>query len=244
MAEPQQTLAQSIMQQIGMQIILGYYKDNMLPGENELAQQFSASRTSIRNALQQLSSKGLISIQPKKRSVINPRDEWNFLDYDLLKWVGKAGVSPELFKQLVVLRLMFEPNASALAANFATGADLADLEKAWFLMQKGHEQDSLALFEQGDIDFHYALLKACHNPFLFSIGNAIQEALILSFKHTQEKSARETTESVKMHKLLFDAIRLKDSHNAKKLMKEIILTAATRHFPNLDQEKYLDILDR
>ncbi len=125
------------MQQIGMQIILGYYKDNMLPGENELAQQFSASRTSIRNALQQLSSKGLISIQPKKRSVINPRDEWNFLDYDLLKWVGKAGVSPELFKQLVVLRLMFEPNASALAANFATGADLADLEKAWFLMQKG-----------------------------------------------------------------------------------------------------------
>ncbi|MBC8655059.1 winged helix-turn-helix transcriptional regulator [Providencia vermicola] len=69
MAEPQQTLAQSIMQQIGMQIILGYYKDNMLPGENELAQQFSASRTSIRNALQQLSSKGLISIQPKKRSV-------------------------------------------------------------------------------------------------------------------------------------------------------------------------------
>ncbi|MBC8655165.1 FadR family transcriptional regulator, partial [Providencia vermicola] len=158
-------------------------------------------------------------------------------DYDLLKWVGKAGVSPELFKQLVVLRLMFEPNASALAANFATGADLADLEKAWFLMQKGHEQDSLALFEQGDIDFHYALLKACHNPFLFSIGNAIQEALILSFKHTQEKSARETTESVKMHKLLFDAIRLKDSHNAKKTDERNYFNCCDSPFPKFRSRK-------
>lgn len=235
----QQTLAHTIMQQIGIKIILGHYEENTLPGENELAQQFSASRTSIRNALQLLSSKGLISIQPKKRSVVNPRDEWNFLDNDLLKWIGNTGVSPELFEQLVILRLMFEPNASALAANFATGADLAALEQAWLLMQKGNEEDSLTLFEQGDIDFHNALLKACHNPFLLSIGNAIQEALILSFKNTQEKRAKDTTRSVKMHKLLFEAIRLKNSHDAKLIMTEIIMTAATRHFPDLEKIKQL-----
>ncbi|BBV02331.1 FadR/GntR family transcriptional regulator [Providencia rettgeri] len=236
----QQTLAHSIMQQIGIQIILGHYEDDMLPGENELAQQFSASRTSIRNALQLLSGKGLISIQPKKRSVVNPRGDWNFLDSDLLKWIGNTGVSPELFEQLIILRLMFEPNASALAANYATGADLAALEKAWLLMEKGNKEDSLSLFEQGDIDFHSALLKACHNPFLLSIGHAIQEALILSFKNTQEKRAKDTTQSVKMHKLLFEAIRLRESNNAKKIMKEIILTAATRHIPYLDRIKNFD----
>ncbi len=235
------TIAQTIMQQIGMQIILGHYKDELLPGENELAQQFSASRTSIRNALQALASKGLITIQPKKRSSINSRNEWNFLDYDLLKWIEKAGVSPELFEQLVVLRLMFEPNASALAAIYATGADLAAIEKAWLLMQKGNQEDSLELFEQGDIEFHHALLKACHNPFLLSISNAIREALILSFKNTQEKSAKEARDSVEQHRLLFEAIRLKNSQEARKTMRELILTAATRHFPDLDKMKYIDI---
>lgn len=238
MAKPKVTIAHHIMSQLGKQIITGKYSDDMLPGENELATQFSASRTSIRNALQALAGKGLITIQPKKRSVINHKDQWNFLDQDILKWIELTGVSPELFEQLIILRLIFEPNAAALAAIHANGHDLAVLESALHMMKDAQTQNRLSLFEQGDIKFHHAVLSACHNPFLQSISSSIGEAMILSFKQTQEAHLNDTEHALEQHQLLFEAIRLKDHNNSRNLMKNIILRAVSRHLPSFDLNKY------
>ena len=102
------TISETITRDLAMKIIRGTLSDGeMLPGENELAVQYSASRTSVRNALHVLSAKGLLSIQAKRRSTVNPRELWSFLDTDVLGWMEEVGISPDVAEQLVVTRLMF-----------------------------------------------------------------------------------------------------------------------------------------
>ena len=184
------TISETITRDLAMKIIRGTLSDGeMLPGENELAVQYSASRTSVRNALHVLSAKGLLSIQAKRRSTVNPRELWSFLDTDVLGWMEEVGISPDVAEQLVVTRLMFEPNAAFLAAANATARDLAAIEEAWTLMLRGQQQDQIALFEEGDLAFHTALLKSCHNPFLMSIGNALSAAMMLRYSFDLDREA-------------------------------------------------------
>ena len=243
MTTPQATISETITRDLAMKIICGTLSDGeMLPGENELAVQYSASRPSVRNALHVLSAKGLLSIQAKRRSTVNPRELWSFLDTDVLGWMEEVGIAPDVAEQLVVTRLMFEPNAAALAAANATARDLAAIEEAWTLMSRGQQQDKIALFEEGDLAFHTALLKSCHNPFLMSIGNALSAAMMLSFKQTQEASVRETEHAVEQHRLLLEAIRLRQGVTAREGMRDIILSAANRHLWTTLPEKYAHLI--
>lgn len=84
---------------------------------------------------------------------------------DVLSWLAEGSLDQQLVEQLMVTRLIFEPNIAALAAVNATGHDLAALEDACKLMSQGQQQASRQLFEQGDMAFHLALLGASHNPF-------------------------------------------------------------------------------
>lgn len=233
------TLADTIARDLALRIVRGFYPEGgALPGENELAQQYGASRTSVRHALQLLAAKGLLSIQAKRRSTVTARDEWHFLDAVVLQWLEEVGIGPEVMEQLMVTRLMVEPDAAALAASAANGRDLAALEDAWLMMSQGQQQNALALFEQGDLAFHAALLKACHNPFLLSIGNALSTALPVSFKQTQEEQVALAAEAVEQHRLLLEAIRLRQSEQARQRMRDILLSAAARHLWKSVPEKY------
>ncbi|WP_345790037.1 FadR/GntR family transcriptional regulator [Spirabiliibacterium mucosae] len=66
-------------------IICGQYSmAELLPSEHDLCADFGVSRTSVRSALQALANKNVITIQPKKASSINPIEEWDWLDSDIL----------------------------------------------------------------------------------------------------------------------------------------------------------------
>ena len=182
----------------------------------------------MRNALQVLAAKGLISIQAKKRSTVNSREQWSLLDLDVLGWLAEGELDLKLVEQLIVTRLIFEPNVATLAALNATGHDLAAMEDALQLMRKGQVEAQRSLFEEGDMAFHHALLRATHNPFLLALGNALSAAMALSFKQTLEKDVRQTKAAVDEHYLLFDAIRLKQVENARLQMRSILLNAAKK----------------
>ncbi|WP_407438679.1 FadR/GntR family transcriptional regulator [Lelliottia sp.] len=226
----QPTLAESVTQHLASRILHGDLHPGLsLPGENELAGEYGVSRTSVRNALQFLAAKGLITIQPKKRTVVNHREMWNLLDADVLNWLAEGDVGPELVEQLMVTRLIFEPNIATLAALNATGHDLAALEDALGLMRQGQTGAKRALFEEGDLAFHQALLRATHNPFLLALGNALSAAMVLSFRQTLEKDVRETYPAVDDHFLLFENIRLKRPEAARQQMRAILINAAQKH---------------
>ena len=47
--------------------------------------------------------------------------------------------------------------------------------------------------------------------------------------------------AVEEHRLLFEAIRMRNPEQAKLMMKEIIIGAASRHLPLFDAEKYRNL---
>lgn len=225
----QSTISESVTQHLARRIMHGDLKPGLsLPGENELAVEYEVSRTSVRNALQVLAAKGLVSIQAKKRSTVNSRDQWSLLDIDVLGWLAEGEVDPQLVEQLMVTRLIFEPNMATLAAINANGHDLAAMEDALQLMRDGQQQAERSLFEQGDLGFHQALLRATHNPFLMALGNALSAAMVLSFNQTLEKDVRQTKAAVDEHFQLYEAIRLKRVDSARQQMRVILLNAAKK----------------
>ncbi|MCT4711085.1 FadR family transcriptional regulator [Enterobacteriaceae bacterium H11S18] len=225
----QASISESVTQHLARRIIHGDLAPGLsLSGENELAQEYDVSRTSVRNALQVLAAKGLISIQAKKRSTVNSREQWSLLDIDVLGWLSEGEVDLQLVEQLMITRLIFEPNVATLAALNANGHDLAAMEDALQLMRQGQLEAERPLFEQGDMAFHQALLRATHNPFLLALGNALSAAMELSFRQTIEKDVRQTKTAIDEHFQLFDAIRLKQVDNARQQMRSIVLNAAKK----------------
>ncbi|AFJ48388.1 FadR/GntR family transcriptional regulator [Shimwellia blattae] len=226
----QGSVSESITRHLAGRILHGQLAPGLsLPGENELAAEYAASRTSVRNALQTLAAKGLVSIQAKKRSTVAPREQWNLLDIDVLGWLSAGQLDYALVEQLMVTRLIFEPNIATLAALHANAGDLAEMEQALLLMRAGQENHRRAQFESGDIAFHHALLQATHNPFLVSLGNALSAAMALSFRRTAEQDLSQTREAVDEHYRLFEAVRFQQPEQARQHMRTILLNAARKH---------------
>lgn len=242
MAKSENTISESVTQHLARRIMHGdLCPGTTLPGENELAADYDVSRTSVRNALHTLAAKGLIAIQPKKRSTVNQRDQWSMLDIDVLGWLAQGKVDPELVEQLMVTRLIIEPNVATLAALNAGGRDLAALEDALHLMHEGQVNAQRELFEKGDLAFHQALLRATHNPFLVSLGNALSATMTLSFRQTLEEDVSQTKAAVEEHTQLLEAIRLKQADNAHQLMRTILLNAARKAIWQ-DKPELLDLI--
>lgn len=225
----QASISESVTQHIAGRIMRGELTPGLsLPGENELAAEYEVSRTSIRNALATLAAKGLISIQAKKRSTVNAREQWSLLDLDVLAWLSQGKVDTQLVEQLMLTRLMFEPNVATLAAFNANGHDLAAMEDALGLMRRGQVEAEKEMFEAGDVAFHQALLRATHNPFLLALGNALSAAMVLSFRQTLEEDVRQTKTAVDEHFRLFEAVRLRQAEDARTQMRSILLHAADK----------------
>lgn len=207
--------------------------DDQLPGENEIARQFDKSRTSVRFALQSLASKGMIIIQPKKRSTVAPVEQWNWLDSDVLRWTSQVKSSDRVLRHLIATRLIFEPNIAALAALNATGKDLAEIEEGYEIMRDAKAEMNRDKFNQGDIRFHNAIIHASHNPFLTALGHMLAVTMELSFANTLEEDVSLSGPALQEHWDVLDAIRMRDAESARARMREMVLVSMRKVLPDV-----------
>ncbi len=97
-----------------------------LPAQEECCELLGVSRSVLREALRVLAAKGLVDARPKAGTFVKPREDWNFLDPEVLAWRLETSEAERVFDQLYELRQMVEPVAAALAAS---KAKLPDLQK-------------------------------------------------------------------------------------------------------------------
>ncbi len=188
---------------------------DLLPAENKLTEIFNVSRGVIREALQMLSTKGLIEIQKGKGAIVlNPSIEAildpfsSFIDYKC----GNKGLICSLGA-----RINIEPQVAALAAQNRTNRDIEKLKGFYENMEKNKKDIETLHFY--DIEFHNAISIASGNP-LFAI---ILEP-IYHFQQTYYKEAlnifHQDHETFDYHLKILDAIKEKDSKSAAQFMKE------------------------
>jgi DNA-binding FadR family transcriptional regulator len=216
-------LTYSIVQDLGVAIVTGAYSSTKpFPVEAELCNRYSASRSVLREAVKMLTAKGLLGARPRQGTWVQPEENWNLLDPDVLRWLLERKFSYSLLIEFTQVRLAVEPRAALLASTVAGPAEKAAIQAAIERMiaaERG-EDDPL----EPDIAFHVAVLRASGNRFFSELGDLIDTALRFSIRMTnRHKGVR--LASVADHKRVSDAILAGDAAAAEAAMRELIKEA-------------------
>jgi DNA-binding FadR family transcriptional regulator len=218
-----QNLTYSVADSIGTAIVTAVYTaDNPIPIEAELCIQYGASRSVVREAVKMLTAKGLLGSRPRLGTWVQPEENWNLLDPDVLGWLLERKFSAALLIEFNELRLSVEPGAAALAARVAGPEEKAAIRTAIERMQAADRGDGDPL--EPDIAFHVAVLRASRNRFFAQLTGFTATALRISIRMTNRyKGVR--LASVADHKKVADAIIAGRPAAAAEAMRKLIQEA-------------------
>jgi GntR family transcriptional repressor for pyruvate dehydrogenase complex len=208
----------SIAERIRRQIAQGQLKAGaQLPGHRELATLYSVSVGSVREAISMLVSEGLVTTRAGRGTFVVASD-------DSLRMWSDRPLDRDEVEELVEAREALETHIAALAAERATPAQLAQLERAVEGMQA--DLSDATLFLEADIAFHMALADAAGNRFLLQALTSIHSMLRRDLQLSVEVGLRRHGNlgfAVARHRAVVDAIAAKDPVAARAAMNEIVI---------------------
>jgi DNA-binding FadR family transcriptional regulator len=205
-----------IMEDLGIAIVTEYYSEtNPFPIEASLCEKYGVSRSVLREAVKMLTAKGLLGARPRHGTWIQPENNWNFFDPDVLRWLLERKLSYGLLIEFTQMRMAVEPFAAGLAAQFAGRAEIAAMTQALNRMSAAERGDDDPL--ASDIAFHVAIMKASGNRFYEQLCDMIDTALRISIRMTNHLKGVSQA-SVGDHKKVADAIILGDADSATEAM--------------------------
>ena len=162
-------LSQSVVKQIELLILRGVLRPGeRLPAERELAERFGVSRPSLREAVSELQSAGLLIAKPNAGifvaevlgSVFSPA---------LMRLFSST---EEAVFDYIDFRRDMEGLAAERAARLGSDTDLAVVDSVFQRMEAAHKKRDPSDEARLDAEFHLAILEASHNPrmHLFLVG--------------------------------------------------------------------------
>ena len=108
-----------------------------LPPERELAVDLGVSRPSLREAIQKLASKGMVTSRQGGGTYVTDALESSFSD----PWQDMMGKHPNLREDMLEFRRMLEGQAAECAAERTNDADLQRLEQRFNALMSAFETD-------------------------------------------------------------------------------------------------------
>jgi GntR family transcriptional regulator, transcriptional repressor for pyruvate dehydrogenase complex len=183
-----------------------------LPAERELVQLYAVGRSSVREALRMLESRGVIASRGNGSFAVAPFR--NPLDHslDFLISVDEADYG-ELFE----VRRILEGEAAALAASGRREDEVEALEEAVADMVGGLEAEEQ--FIAADLRFHLLVAEATRNRLLVHLMHAIR-ALLQRSLVSAWRIPGSPERAVEMHRLILAAISERRPEDARRLMRD------------------------
>lgn len=193
-----------------------------LPTENELSSIFGVSRPVVREALQMLSTRGLITIKKGKGAFVSEYHE--AMAFNPMHLYLELNLSKDLIIQLVTIRKLLEPNIARLAAEQRTEKDIRDLEAILEQFESVGEENHK---RQGELDrdFHLRLAYSTQNPIIPLIVDPVFQMMpkikTIILNHVEQAHAS----AVEHHRKILDKIVAQDVEGAYQEMLEHISIA-------------------
>jgi len=203
-----ETVAARIYGAIKEQIIEGRYAPGARITEQNVAAEFSTSRTPVREAMRQLVADGFARFKPNSGTVVR---EW----------------APSEMQQIFELRLILESEIAGHAAERATSAQIAELVRLQDELEaQGADvsPDNTMRIGRLNREFHRIIGEASHNERLVAmLASAIEMPIVQQTfrRYTERQLAR----SFHHHRELIDALRAHDSAWARSVMRSHIHSA-------------------
>lgn len=127
--------------------------------ERELAEEYSVSRTTIREALLALEIKGYVKIQVGAGVFVLPQRNWNANSKTFADDEVETGPH-----EILDLRRVLEARAAYLAAEHATTHQIEQLRASVTVMGKNITR--MSIFDRTDNEFHMIIAKMSNNTLL------------------------------------------------------------------------------
>ncbi len=166
MIEPIQSdsLRDIFIQKFEKLIFSGYFKiGEKLPAERDLARKMGVSRPVVHEGLVNLVSKGLVTMTPRRGSVINDyRKEGSLFVLTSLFEYSDGQVSEKLLNSMLDMRMLFETENAALAAKNRSKSNMADFQEI-LEKEKQVNPDNLNEIAELDFEFHHLISIASDN---------------------------------------------------------------------------------
>ncbi|MEV8467447.1 FadR/GntR family transcriptional regulator [Fluviibacterium sp. DFM31] len=212
---------QHILDVLGRRIVSGeMVPEKTILFEQDLIEEFGASRNAVREAVKTLAAKNLVVSARKVGTSVRPPEDWNLLDPQVIDWmIADKSTNERLIKSLSELRQIVEPEASALAAQRATATQILKLFECYEQMVANIHDAELSV--HWDAEFHRVLLEASGNPLLGSLAKAIEKLLRSNF-NLFTKANEGYIRNIPDHLLIAQAIRDRAPDLARQRSRDLL----------------------
>lgn len=155
-----------------------YLPGSRLPPERALAASLKVSRSTIREAITLLGTRGMLVRRQGDGTYVTAPEERHAAEI----WGDMARENPMLQADLVEFRAMLESRAAELAALRHDAADRARLEQAHLAVDAAYAGSDRRVQIQADVAFHRAIADATHNKVFSYLSTSL---LTLLHDHVQ-----------------------------------------------------------
>jgi len=212
---------EEIVRQVKQLIAEGRLKSgDRLPPERDLAEKFMVSRTSVREALRALQSRGLIDIRAGEGAFVRDVSVETLIEPLALVILPHREAVGELFEA----RRLLEPAIAALAARRATREEISEMERIVENQAKEVAAGRNGMLQ--DTALHAAIANSAHNRAITRIVNALMDLLTQSREESLHMPGR-PARSHQDHRRILAAVQKRDEVAAHRAMLDHLIAVET-----------------
>ena len=203
-------LAEQVQEQIYQYILEQQYETgSRIPNEFQLASRFGVGRSTIREAVKLLISRGVLEVRRGSGTYVVSTAPTDLDPLGLLRFEDKMGLALDLAN----VRLMLEPGIAEMAALNATEEDIQKLRELCDVVE--HKILAGESYIQEDIAFHTCVVACAKNKVVEQLIPIIDTAVLMfvNVTHTQLKE-----ETIRTHRNVVNAIADHDPIGARGAM--------------------------
>ncbi len=200
-----ETLADLAAHRLAQAIITGDLAQGQKLNEAELADRYGMGRGPLREALRRLEGQRLVSRIPNAGARVIVLDN-------------------KMLAELYAVREALEGMACRLAAHAMSDAEITQLQ----VLLDQHEQQIEAQGGQvyaqseGDLDFHYLIVRGSRNALLMNLLGGEQYPLLRMCRYRSSRNAQRPRPALAQHRHIVEALAARDGELAELLMRRHI----------------------
>ncbi len=215
-------IAEEIAEQLTIMILQGELNPgDRLPSEQELMEQLSVGRSSVREAIRSLSVMGLVDVRHGNGVFV--RSDSRFFAKAMAQ---HPLMSSKTRQHLIEVREIIETGIAPLAAMRATAQDIASLRHT--LEEMRVSLDDPKKFLELDLTFHVTLADITNNAILYEMILSIRE-LMRKFIQDNLNMPGSTVAALREHEQIFHAIEQGNLAAARDAMLAHLRGVIERH---------------
>lgn len=216
----QSTLADVAAHRLAQSIVTGEIAQGQKLNEAELAERFGMGRGPLREALRHLEGMRLVKRIPNAGARVVVLDR-------------------KMLSDLYAVRETLEGMACRLAAAQMSNEEIAQLNTLLDQHEEQIKKQGGKVYSQseGDLDFHYQIVRGSRNQMLMDLLGSEQYQLLRMCRYRTSRNAQRTKPALNQHRQIVDALVHRDGELAEMLMRRHIQGAWDSISEMMDKEE-------